>query len=98
MTKSVRRFGLPAVLTVVAATALMGLTTDVSAKARSGEETAPREAGEPIMAIISIKSQNVTFYDADGWIWKAPVSTGVKGRETPAGIFAVLQKNIDHRS
>ena len=50
------------------------------------------------MAIVSIKSQNVTFYDADGWILKAPVSTGVKGRETPAGVFAVLQKNIDHRS
>ncbi len=50
------------------------------------------------MAVVSIKSQNVTFYDADGWILKAPVSTGVKGRETPAGVFAVLQKNIDHRS
>ena len=50
------------------------------------------------MAVVSIKSQQVTFYDADGWILKAPVSTGVKGRETPAGVFAVLQKNIDHRS
>ncbi len=50
------------------------------------------------MAIVSIKSQQVTFYDADGWIVRAPVSTGVKGRETPAGVFAILQKNIDHRS
>src|ERR1044072_2953095 len=50
------------------------------------------------MAVVSSKSQNVTFYDADGWILKAPVSTGVKGRETPAGVFAILQKNIDHRS
>ena len=50
------------------------------------------------MAIVSIKSQKVTFYDADGWILRAPVSTGVKGCETPAGVFAVLQKNIDHRS
>src|SRR6202451_3937012 len=39
------------------------------------EATAPREAGEPIMAIVSIKSQQVTFYDADGWILRAPVST-----------------------
>src|SRR5205085_4618376 len=62
------------------------------------EATAPREAGEPIMAIVSIKSQQVTFYDAEGWILRAPVSTGVKGRETPAGIFAVLEKDIDHRS
>ena len=50
------------------------------------------------MAIVSIKSQQVTFYDADGWILRAPVSTGTKGRETPAGVFAVLQKNVDHRS
>ncbi len=50
------------------------------------------------MAIVSIKSQQVTFYDADGWILRAPVSTGVKGRETPAGVFAVVEKDADHRS
>jgi hypothetical protein len=50
------------------------------------------------MAIVSIKSQQITFYDADGWIVRAPVSTGVKRRETPAGIFTVLQKRPDHRS
>src|SRR6187399_1930343 len=66
--------------------------------ARVVEATAPREAGEPMMAIVSIKSQQVTFYDADGWITRAPVSTGVSGRETPAGVFAVLEKNKDHRS
>src|SRR5262249_23697345 len=42
--------------------------------------------------------QQVTFYDADGWILRAPVSTGVKGRETPAGVFAVLEKDADHHS
>jgi hypothetical protein len=66
--------------------------------AQAKEEAAPRTAGEPIMAIVSIKSQQVTFYDADGWIVRAPVSTGVSGRETPAGIFAVLEKDIDHHS
>ncbi len=60
--------------------------------------TAPREAGEPIMAIVSIKTQQVTFYDADGWILRAPVSTGVKERETPAGVFAVIEKDKDHHS
>ena len=76
------------------------MTADVWARERgsSAEATAARDAGEPIMAVVSIKSQHVTFYDADGWILKAPVSTGVKGRETPAGVFAILQKNIDHRS
>ncbi len=50
------------------------------------------------MAIVSIKSQQVTFYDADGWILRAPVSTGVTGRETPAGVFAVIEKQKDHHS
>jgi hypothetical protein len=62
------------------------------------EEVAPREAGEPIMAIVSIKSQRVTFYDAEGWILRAPVSTGTTGRETPAGVFAVVEKDKDHHS
>ena len=50
------------------------------------------------MAIVSIKTQQVTFYDADGWILRAPVSTGTKGRETPAGVFAVIEKDKDHHS
>ncbi len=86
--------------------ALWGLTAappaDAAAQkarpAQSAEATAPRQAGEAIMAIVSIKSQKVTIYDADGWILSAPVSTGTKGRETPAGIFAVVEKNRDHRS
>ncbi|HZO47833.1 MAG TPA: L,D-transpeptidase family protein [Xanthobacteraceae bacterium] len=66
--------------------------------AQAPEATAPRQAGEAIMAIVSIKSQRVTIYDADGWVLSAPVSTGTKGRETPAGVFAVVEKNKDHRS
>jgi hypothetical protein len=62
------------------------------------EATAPRDAGDPIMAIVSIKSQQVTIYDADGWILRAPVSTGIKGRETPAGVFSVVEKDKDHHS
>jgi hypothetical protein len=95
---TVRRFGFSAIVTIAAMSALTATTADVAARERASFEAAARDAGEPIMAVVSIKSQNVTFYDADGWILKAPVSTGVKGRETPAGVFAVLQKNIDHRS
>ena len=66
--------------------------------APSAEATAPRDAGQPILAIVSIKSQRVTFYDADGWILSAPVSTGTTGRETPAGVFAVIEKDVVHHS
>jgi len=95
-----RRSGLPAIVTLAAAAALTALSADARQvrPAAPTEATAPRDAGEPIMAIVSIKSQQVTFYDAEGWILRAPVSTGVKGRETPAGIFAVIEKDIDHHS
>jgi hypothetical protein len=89
-------------VTLAAMAALTALTADAAARqARPKpptEATAPRDAGEPIMAIVSIKTQQVTFYDADGWIMRAPVSTGTTGRETPAGIFAILEKEKEHRS
>jgi hypothetical protein len=101
-TVAIRRWGLPAIVTLAATAALTALSADAVARqerrAPPTEATAPRAAGEPIMAIVSIKSQQVTFYDADGWILRAPVSTGVKGRETPAGVFAVVEKEEDHRS
>jgi hypothetical protein len=82
-----KRYWRPAV--AVALAAMAALTAPALAKparqAQAAEATAPRAAGEPIMAIVSIKAQQVTFYDADGWIYRAPVSTGVTERETPAG-------------
>src|SRR6266566_3929865 len=57
-----------------------------------------RTAGEPVMAIVSLHSQRITVYDAQGWILRAPVSSGQKGRETPAGIFSVIQKEAEHYS
>jgi hypothetical protein len=65
---------------------------------RAVEEIASRVAGAPIMAIVSLKSQRITIYDAEGWTLRAPVSSGQKGRETPAGIFSVIQKERDHYS
>ena len=100
-------------MTLAAMTALTALTADaIAQQARPApsskqqarhapppkEAIAPRDAGEPVMAIVSIKSQQVTLYDADGWILRAPVSTGVKDRETPAGVFAVVERKVDHRS
>jgi hypothetical protein len=100
-TVKMRRLG-PSSMTLAAMAALTVLTAGATARearpATRIETTAPRAAGEPIMAIVSIKSQQVTFYDADGWILRAPVSTGIRGRETPAGVFAVIEKDKDHHS
>ena len=101
-TAAARHWG-PAAIVMLAAVALLpALTADAGARqarpAPPTEAIAPRDAGEPIMAIVSIKTQQVTFYDADGWILRAPVSTGTTGRETPAGVFAVIEKDKDHHS
>jgi len=101
-TVATRRRGAPAIVTLAAVAALTALTAGAAARqarpAPTIEARAPREAGEPIMAIVSIKSQNVTLYDAEGWILRAPVSTGIAGRETPAGVFAIVEKDKDHHS
>jgi lipoprotein-anchoring transpeptidase ErfK/SrfK len=103
---AVRPWRAARIVALAATAALMTLAAAPSANAaarqahlaRPTETMAPRPAGEPIMAIVSLKSQQVTFYDADGWILRAPVSSGIKGRETPAGVFAVVEKNKDHHS
>ncbi len=99
---TIRRWKGLAIAPVAALAALTTQAGDAWAKqsraAAPVEATAPRDAGEPIMAIVSIKTQQVVLYDADGWILSAPVSTGVKGRETPAGIFAVVEKKLENRS
>jgi hypothetical protein len=96
----------PAIVALAATVALTALIAAPAADAApkqtrpkpTTEATAPRAAGEPLMAIVSIKTQHVTLYDADGWILRAPVSSGTTGRETPAGVFSVLEKDKDHRS
>jgi hypothetical protein len=89
--------------TAVATLALMVATGNFaeagsSRKERSIESITARTAGEPIMAIVSLRNQRITVYDADGWIMRAPVSSGQAGRETPAGIFSVIQKDAEHHS
>jgi hypothetical protein len=93
-------------MTLAATAVLAALTAALPANAAPNqaraahptEATAPRNAGEPIMAIVSIKSRQVTIYDAGGWIMRAPVSTGITGRETLAGVFSVVEKEKDHHS
>jgi L,D-transpeptidase catalytic domain len=69
-----------------------------AASSRNEQSIESRSAGEPIMAIVSLHDQLITVYDAKGQILRAPVSSGQKGRETPAGIFTVLQKDAEHYS
>ena len=87
----------------VAVLAALGVAgSHASATERRGDRAVElvesRAAGEPVLAIVSLQSQRITVYDANGWILRAPVSSGQRGRETPAGIFSVIQKDADHHS
>ena len=56
------------------------------------------EAERPVLAVVSLQKQRITVYDPQGWILRAPVSSGQRGRETPAGVFSVIQKEAEHYS
>src|SRR5207247_4898072 len=90
-----------AILVAIVAALFFGLLVRPAAaqkQTKGVEVVQSRTAGTPIMAIVSLGSQRVTIYDADGWILRAPVSSGRKGYETPAGIYAVIQKEAEHYS
>jgi hypothetical protein len=55
-------------------------------------------SGPPVIAVVSIKDQRVSIYDAKGEALHARVSTGQTGYETPVGVFSVLQKQEEHYS
>jgi hypothetical protein len=92
----------PAQLAIAGLAALIAAGDHAGATDRRSERPVEsiesRTAGEPIMAIVSLRSQRITVYDANGWILRAPVSSGQKERETPAGIFSVIQKEAEHYS
>src|ERR1700755_2131692 len=92
----------PVSLAIASLAVLIAAADDASARGsgrdRPVEAIESRSAGEPVMAIVSLHSQRITVYDAKGWIMRAPVSSGQKGRETPAGIFSVIQKVEEHYS
>src|ERR1700733_10483971 len=65
---------------------------------RAAASVEARTVGESILAIVSLRSQQIIVYDANGWILRAPVSSGQQGRETPAGIFSIIEKEAEHYS
>ena len=66
---------------------------------RSAERhTQSRPAGTPRLAVIALAQQHVSIYGDSGKILGAPVSTGTTGRETPAGIYTIVQKEEEHHS
>ena len=93
------------------ATSLLGLalvTAPVEARFRR-EEPAGKTPAEPVAAwpsrphgtiilAVSLADQRLTIWDDGVVVARSAVSTGVAGRETPRGVFTLLQKQRMHRS
>jgi hypothetical protein len=90
------RFALTALAALISVGGPAGANSILSERSAAAID-APT-GSEAIMAIVSLRSQRITIYDVNGAMHRVPVSSGQKGRETPAGIFSVLQKHADHYS
>lgn len=85
-------------LTVLALSVADPAASRGSRNAQQDEVEPTRPAGTPMLAVVGLKDQRITVYDADGAIMHAPVSSGQTDYETPVGIYAVLQKEAEHYS
>ena len=77
-----------------------GSVVQIVAKLKPGEFVwAPEIAPEgPMLLIVNLKSQRAVLYRNGVPIGATTVSTGRAGRDTPTGIFTILQKQIEHYS
>lgn len=53
---------------------------------------------QPVTVVVSIPMQRAYVYRGEAMIAAASVSTGKDGKDTPTGIFPILQKREMHRS
>jgi lipoprotein-anchoring transpeptidase ErfK/SrfK len=53
---------------------------------------------QPVTVVVSLPMQRAYVYRGDTMIAAATVSTGKDGKDTPTGIFPILQKREMHRS
>jgi hypothetical protein len=52
----------------------------------------------PMKIVIVLDTQRIYVFQNEKLIGFSTISSGKKGKETPTGIFNILQKNVDHKS
>lgn len=96
-----KRIAASALIPALIAVATAAVTGPASARKKSEERAAEPEPtlnGRAAVAVVSIKDQRISLYDADGTAVRARISSGQTGYETPVGVFSILQKNEEHYS
>ena len=82
-------------------TAAGGALAPAHAQKRQAQSLPPdheRLQSAPVMAIVGVKDQRISLYDAQGNVMRSKVSSGSTGYETPPGTYSILQKNKEHYS
>jgi len=62
------------------------------------DEVKEKAPSGPVYIVISIGDQHISVYDANGRIARSIISTGVRGLDTPQGVFSVIGKERYHYS
>ena len=70
---------------------------EISSRKYEAQREKQRPQG-PFEVIITIASQEVSLYGQDGFIARAPISTGTPAHPTPTGVFTVIAKARWHES
>ena len=102
------RSGIAKHVSHLAAAALTGLfalsaAADTAGAREKKKAAAPPEpevqlTGNAAIAVVAIRDQRVSIYDANGVALRARISSGQDGYETPVGVFSILQKKAEHYS
>ncbi len=71
-----------------------------AANLKPGQYTweAPKESKGAVDIVIHLGAQTLSVYQDGLPIGRSTISSGSKGRETPAGIYMILEKNLTHHS
>ncbi len=85
----------PGTATVAQAAAALAPNRFVWADAQM---TAVEPIAQPVTVVVSLPMQRAYVYRGDTMIAAATVSTGKDGKDTPVGVFPILQKREMHRS
>ena len=84
-------------IATLALAAAVGATPVLAAK-KAPQEPVHALSGPAMLAVVSIRDQRISVYDAHGGTIRARVSSGQTEYETPVGVYSILQKNRDHYS
>jgi hypothetical protein len=78
--------------------ALISSAEAASPDKKTAVKPALRMPDGPALLLVSLQKQKITIYDRNGVIAESKISSGMRGRETPTGVFTILEKNRMHYS